>query len=132
MLFHSPMSRMNSTLPDAVDGESVPNTASWRRYQGTTATANRPTAPSAAASGIRAGRRGSPPDPRTVRQRSHRNVAPSTARTSTPSLRESVARPARSPARAKDRALPRRPRAARNSAPATSGWYSEKLSGWAM
>ncbi len=55
MLFHSPMSRMNSTLPDAVDGESVPNTASWRRYQGTTATANSATAPSAAASGIRRG-----------------------------------------------------------------------------
>ena len=122
MLFHSPMSRMNRTLPDAVDGESVPNTASWRRYQGTTATANSATAPSAAASGIRAGRLGSPPDPRTVRQRSHRNVAPSTARTSTPSLRESVARPASSPARAKARALPRRPRAARNSDPATSGW----------
>jgi hypothetical protein len=28
MLFHSAMSRMKSTLPDAVDGEMDPNTAS--------------------------------------------------------------------------------------------------------
>ncbi len=28
--------------------------------------------------------------------------------------------------------LPRRPRAASHSEPATSGWYSEKLSGWTM
>ena len=35
--FHSPMSRMNSTLPDAVDGESEPNVASCRAYQGATA-----------------------------------------------------------------------------------------------
>ena len=40
--------------------------------------------------------------------------------------------PASSPASAKDRGLPRSPRAASRSAPATSGWYSEKLSGWAM
>ena len=61
MLFHSPMSRMNSTLPDAVDGDSVPKTASWRRYHGATATANSATAPSAAAErdpgGARARRR---------------------------------------------------------------------------
>ena len=34
MLFHSPMSRMNRTLPDAVDGESEPKTASWRAHHG--------------------------------------------------------------------------------------------------
>ena len=34
MLFHSPMSRMNRTLPDAVEGESDPKTASWRAHHG--------------------------------------------------------------------------------------------------
>ena len=34
MLFHSPMSRMNRTLPEAVDGESEPKTASWRAHHG--------------------------------------------------------------------------------------------------
>ena len=122
MLFHSAMSRMNSTLPDAVEGDSVPNTASWRRYQGAITTANRATAPSAAASGIRAGRAGEPPEARSVRQRSHRKVAPRTASTSTPSLRDSVARPASRPASANARAFPRSPREASHSAPATSGW----------
>ena len=56
MLFHSLMSRMNSTRPDDVDGDSWPNTASWRAYQGTTASRNRATEPAAAASGIRGGR----------------------------------------------------------------------------
>ncbi len=120
--FHSPMSRMNSTLPEAVDGDSVPNTASWRRYQGAITTANSPTAPSAAANGTRAGRGPSPPNEIRVRSRSHSHAAPSTAITSTPSLRESVASPASSPAAANARAFPRIPRAARNSAPATSGW----------
>ena len=34
MLFHSPMSRMNRTLPDVVDGDSEPKTASWRIHHG--------------------------------------------------------------------------------------------------
>src|SRR6478672_9357507 len=54
--FHSPMARMNSTLPDAVDGDSDPNVASWRAYQGATHTANAATAPTAARNGIRADR----------------------------------------------------------------------------
>ena len=49
MLSHSPMLRMNSTRPDAVDGDSEPNTASWRTYQGPTASANSTTQPMAAA-----------------------------------------------------------------------------------
>ncbi len=132
MLFHSPMSRMNSTLPDAVDGDSEPNTASWRRYHGPTDTANRATAPTAATNGIRAGRAGRSPNDRRARHRSHRNTAPRMASTSTPSLRDSVASPASSPASAKSRGRPRSPRAASHSDPATSGWYSEKLSGCAM
>ena len=42
--------------------------------------------------------------------------------TSSPSFRDRVARPTRSPPIANDRAWPRRPRAAIQSAPATSGW----------
>ena len=34
MLFHSPMSRMNRTSPDALDGEIEPNTASSRSHHG--------------------------------------------------------------------------------------------------
>ncbi len=34
MLFHSSMSRMNRTLPEVVDGESDPKTASWRAHHG--------------------------------------------------------------------------------------------------
>ena len=132
MLFHSPMSRMNSTLPDAVDGDSEPNTASWRRYHGPTETANRATEPIAATNGIRGGRAGWPPNGRRARHRSHRNTAPSTASTSTPSFRDSVASPASSPASTNARGRPRSPRAASHSDPATSGWYSEKLSGCAM
>ncbi len=122
MLSHSPMSRMNRTRPDAVDGDSEPNTASWRTYQGPTASTNSTTQPMAAAQEIRGGRGGWPPAARHLRSRSHRNVAPRTASTSTPSLRDSVARPASRPARTNERVLPRRPRAASHSDPATSGW----------
>ena len=54
---------------------------------------------------------GLPPDAHRARSRSHRTVATSTASTSTPSLRDSVATPASSPARTKSRGWPRRPRA---------------------
>ena len=46
-----------------------------------------------------------------ARQRSHRKATPSAARTSRPSLRDSVARPASRPATAKDRGDPLSPRA---------------------
>src|SRR6478735_2283733 len=118
MLFHSPMSRMKKTLPDAVDGESEPNTESWRNHHGAMTTRKSPTHANAADHGM--ARR---------RQRSHRNAIPSAARTSNPSLRDSVARPANRPAAAKDRGDPLSPRAPIHNDARTSGWYREKLSG---
>ena len=56
MLFHSPMSRMNRTLPDVLDGESEPKTASWRAHHGAMTRTKTATAPAAAAHGM--GRRG--------------------------------------------------------------------------
>ena len=56
MLFHSAMSRMNRTLPDAVEGESDPKTSSWRDHHGTMTRANSPTH-AAAAPNPMAGRR---------------------------------------------------------------------------
>ena len=52
MLFHSPMSRMNRTLPDAVDGEMEPKTASWRSHHGAMTRTNSPTQATAADHGI--------------------------------------------------------------------------------
>ena len=49
MLFHSPMSRMNRTLPDVLDGESEPKTASWRAHHGAMTRTKTATAPTAAA-----------------------------------------------------------------------------------
>ena len=59
MLSHSPMFRMNRTLPDAVDGLNVPNTASCRASQGATTRTNSPAQATAAQTGI-AGRRAPP------------------------------------------------------------------------
>src|SRR4051812_10125956 len=121
MLFHSPMSRMKKTLPDAVDGESEPNTASWRSHHGAITSRNNPTHANAADQGI--ARR---------RHRSHRKASPSAPRTSNPSLRDNVATPASRPAAANDRGEPLSPRAPIHSDARTSGWNSEKLSGWTM
>ena len=132
MLFHSLKSRMNRTLPVAVDGENVPNVAYCRAYHGATTRANSATAPRAAASGIRGRARPSrgprPPRPPAV-PRNTRPIAPST---SSPSLRARDASPASSPAIANDQGWPLSPRPARNSAPATSVPYSAKFSGWTM
>ena len=65
--FHSPMSRMNSTLPDAVDGDSEPNTASWRIHHGPMTRKNSAAQAIAADHGIRGGRA---PSVRHVRHRS--------------------------------------------------------------
>ena len=140
MLFHSPMSRMKKTRPEAVDGERDPNTASWRSHHGAITRTN--SADAGDGGGERDGRpSGWPSAPdgaagarpaRQARQRSQTNARPSAPRTSRPSFRDSVAIPASSPARAKDRGEPRRPRAPIHSAAATSGWNSEKLSGWTM
>ena len=139
MLFHSPMSRMKKTRPEAVDGEMDPNTASWRSHHGDITSTNR--ADAADGCGERDGRPGlalgfriAPParPARQARQRSQMNAIPSAPRTSSPSFRDSVAIPASSPARTKERGDPRRPRAPIHSAAATSGWNSEKLSGWTM
>ncbi len=138
MLFHSPMSRMKKTRPEAVDGEMDPNTASWRSHHGAITSTNRPTQAMAAVIGIAGRGRPSAPEllsaraARQARQRSHRNAMPSAPRTSRPSLRDSVAIPASSPASAKERGDPRRPRAPIHRAAATRGWNSEKLSGWTM
>ena len=65
MLFHSAMSRMNRTLPDAVDGESDPKTSSWRSHHGTMTRAKSPTHAAAGAEpdggAPRAGRPPGPP-----------------------------------------------------------------------
>ena len=119
MLFHSPMSRMKKTLPDAVDGESEPKTISWRAHHGAMTTMNATTHATAAQSGM-AGTRA--PAERHARQRSHATASPRATRTSRPSFRDSVARPVSRPARTNDRGEPRSPRAPIQSAPATSGW----------
>ena len=119
MLFHSEMSRMNRTLPDAVEGESDPKTSSWRIHHGTMTRANSPTH-AAAAPNPMAGRR--EPADRQARQRSQAKARPSATRTSRPSLRDSVASPARRPAPANARPEPLRPRAPSQSEPTTSGW----------
>ena len=96
MLFHSPMSRMNRTLPDAVDGEmrtedgelaQPPRRHDQRRRPPTHATA--------AQNGIAGVRE---PADRQARQRSNRKTTPRLASTSMPSLRDRVARPASRPA----------------------------------
>ena len=132
MLFHSLKSRMNRTLPVAVDGENVPKVAYCRAYQGATTRTNSATAPRAAASGTRGP--GAPPA-RAVRHARHRfprNTRPIAPSTSSPSFRARDASPARSPAIANDQAWPLSPRPARNSAAATSVPYSAKFSGWTM
>ena len=127
MLFHSPMSRMNRTLPDVLDGESEPKTASWRAHHGAMTRTKTATAPTAAAHEI-GRRRASPGLPsvaraaRQERHRSHANTIPSAARTSNPSFRASVASPAKKPAATNARPEPRRPRAAIQKAAMTSGW----------
>ena len=71
MLFHSPMSRMKRTLPDAVDGEIEPKTASWRTHHGAMTSAN---SADAADTPPRAGSRAARvPADRQARQRSHAN-----------------------------------------------------------
>ena len=69
MLFHSAMSRMKRTLPDAVEGESDPKTASWRAHHGAMTSRNSATQPTAAPNGI-AGRPrlGRPPRPPAIPQ----------------------------------------------------------------
>ena len=62
MLFHSPMSRMKRTRPEAVDGEMDPNTASWRSHHGDITSTNRATQPTAAANGMAGRGRPSAPD----------------------------------------------------------------------
>jgi len=44
---HSPIERMNSTLPEAIDGDSVPKTAIWRIHHGAITRTNAATAPTA-------------------------------------------------------------------------------------
>ena len=122
MLFHSPMSRMNRTLPEVVDGDSDPKTTSWRAHHGAMTRTKTATAPTAAANGI-VGRRA--PADRQARQRSNRKTTPREASTNSPSLRASVARPANRPARTKEspgRPDPRSARAAIQSDAITSGW----------
>ena len=127
MLSHSSMERMKRTRPDAVDGESEPKTASWRAHHGAmtrTKTATQPTAAATEMAGVR------PPADRQARQRSQAKRSPSVTSTSRPSVRASVASPASRPAPMNARPDPRSPRAASQSEPRTSGWNSEKLSGW--
>ena len=122
MLFHSPMSRMNRTLPEVVDGDSEPKTASWRIHHGAMTRRNTTTAPTAAANGM-VGRRA--PAERHARQRSNRKTTPSETRTNRPSFRANVARPANRPASRNERPgrpTPRRARAAIHSDAMTSGW----------
>jgi hypothetical protein len=128
MLFHSSIERMNRTLPEAVEGESDPKTASWRAHQGAMTRTNATTQPTAAASEI-AGRLA--PADRQARHRSQTKTRPREARTSRPSLRDSVARPASRPAPMKAHGDdPRNARAPSHREPMTSGWKREKLSGW--
>ena len=98
----------------------------WRRYQGTTGDGERATAPSAAASGIRAGRLGLPPEPRTVRHAIHQERGASTAR-----RRRVVARPVRRPGEepgdGEGAGVAAQAPAARNSEPATSGWLQGEV-----
>ena len=132
MLFHSPMSRMNSTLPDAVDGESEPNTATWRRYHGH--------------DGHGEQRHGAGGGRQRDARRARGLVTGSAPRTPAVPQEDGaqhrqdqhavVARERRQPgeeARQGEVAgAPRSPRPAIHREAATSGWYSEKLSGWAM
>ncbi len=95
MLFHSPMSRMKKTLPDAVDGESEPKTAA----DAPTTAPSRPgtsrrTTAAAERDGRHARSRGAPCPPAVPG-----DGEPEAARTSRPSFRDSVARPASRPAR---------------------------------
>ena len=118
MLFHSPMSRMNRTLPDVLDGESEPKTASWRAHHGAMTRTKTATAPTAAAHEM--GRRR--PLGRARRPRRDRRATSA----SDPTRTRARARPARAgrrsgrasrdpakkPAATNARPEPRRPRAA--------------------
>ena len=120
MLFHSLMSRMNSTLPEDVDGESGPNTASWRAYQGATTrrTGRRSRRRRRAGSAAAPASRRTPRDPSGPTGPSRRaRPAPARRRCATGWRRRRAARRA-----TKSRGLPRRPRPASHSEPATSGW----------
>src|SRR6186997_1026672 len=128
MLFHSSIERMKKTLPDAVDGESDPKTANCRAHHGAMTSANAATQPAAEANEIAGGL---VPAERQDRHRSQAKARPSAARTSRPSFRDSVARPANSPAPTNAHGdEPRSARAPSHSEPMTNGWKSEKLSGW--
>ena len=92
MLFHSPMSRMNRTLPEAVDGESEPKTASWRAHHGRHDEHEHGDAADGGADAGSPGGRAPCRPPRAPAVPGERR-ARATARTSRPSLRDSVARP---------------------------------------
>ena len=138
MLFHSLMSRMKKTRPDVLEGEIEPKTASWRSHHGAMTRTNSPTQAMAAATGM-AGRGLAAAssarlrrDARRARHRSQIQARPSATRTSRPSFRDNVASPASKPASANERGDPLSPRAPIQSDATTSGWNSEKLSGWTM
>ena len=104
MLFHSPMSRMNRTLPEAVDGESEPKTASWRAHHG--AMTSRKTATAADRRGERDARgraraAADAPGPPAVPQEDEAERRPGRAgrRCATASRARRAARPARTNAR---------------------------------
>ena len=121
MRFHSSIVRMKRTLPDAVDGEIEPNDG---ELAGDPRGHDDDEQPGAGDAADRAGSPGAASRrERHARQRSQRNASPSAAPTRKPSLRASVASPTSSP-RERERAgaWPLSPRAASQSAPATSGW----------
>ena len=96
MLFHSPMSRMNSTLPEALEGEMDPKTASCRSHHGAMTSTKTATHATAAANGM-AGRF-EPRRPPRAPPIEQEDREPRLPRTSSPSLRDRVARPASRPA----------------------------------
>ena len=120
-------------LPEAVEARASRTPRAGARHHGATTTRNRATQPTAARERDRGrpGRR--PPD----RQRAPAVPQRTRGRRSPPArARRRCGRawraPTSRPASANVARSPRRPRAASHSAPATSGWKSAKLSGWAM
>src|ERR1035437_2212980 len=117
---------MSRIRPEVDEGEKLPETASWRKYQGAITSTKIPRQAKAYRHGMFGLRR---PFERQARHRSHTNARPTAAPRSTPSFRASVARPTIRPASANETRWPRRPRAASHMAARPSGWYREKLSG---
>ena len=122
MLFHSPMSRMNRTLPDAVDGESEPKTASWRIHHGPMTSRN--TATDADGRRERDGRApgaGRAPRPPAIEQEDDAQ-RDQDEQAVVPGERREAGEQAGQDERAPGCAVPRSARAAIHSEAMTSGW----------